>query len=163
MRYWFIITLFFFLMNSQAQELSISQIRELYLEASFDEDAAKKLFELTENSSIETEYLRYTYYAVSQMLQSKFSINPLDKLKAFKQGKEKLEKVINLYPEDIELRFLRFCVQDGTPQFLDYKSNMKEDSDLINKTISTSSEELQKFITPIFKSLNDGRTSYSSK
>ena len=74
-------------MNSQAQELSISQIRELYLEASFDEDAAKKLFELTENSSIETEYLRYTYYAVSQMLQSKFSINPLDKLKAFKQGK----------------------------------------------------------------------------
>jgi hypothetical protein len=97
------------------------------------------------------------------MLQSKFAINPFVKLKAFNDGKEQLEKVIKQYPQDIELRFLRFCVQDGTPAILDYKLNMKEDSQFIENKISKSSKELQTFITPIFKTLNDGRTSYSGR
>ena len=80
-----------------------------------------------------------------------------------KEGKEQLERVISHYPKDIELRFLRFCVQDGTPAILDYKLNMDEDSQFIKNNISTSSEELQQFIIPIFKILNDGRTSYTSR
>jgi len=161
MRLVFAVFLFFLSLNTHAQKVDISQLRELYTEASFEEDAAKQLFDLTKNSSLESDYLSFTYHAISQMLQSKYSANPLTKLSLFKDGKEKLEKVISLYPNNIELRFLRFCVQDGTPEFLGYKSNMNEDRDLINKHISTSSKELQTFIKPIFKILNDGRTSYS--
>ena len=71
--------------------------------------------------------------------------------------------MISQYPKDIELRFLRFCVQDGTPAILDYKLNMEEDSQFINNNIYTTSEELQQFIIPIFKTLNDGRTSYTGR
>ena len=71
--------------------------------------------------------------------------------------------MISQYPKDIELRFLRFCVQDGTPAILDYKLNMDEDSQFIKNNIFTSSEELQQFIMPIFKILNDGRKSYSGR
>lgn len=163
MRFWIIISLLFSVADSQAQELNLSELRELYIEASFEEDKANKLYELTKNSSIESDYKNFSYHAIAILLQSKFSINPIHKLKLFGEGKEQLEKVISQYHKDIELRFLRFCVQDGTPAILDYKLNMEEDSQFIKNKISTSSEELQQFIIPIFKTLNDGRTSYTGR
>lgn len=163
MRFWIIISLLLSLANIQAQELNLSELRELYIKASFEEDKANKLYELTKNSSIESDYKNFSYHAIAILLQSKFSINPIDKLKSFGEGKEQLEKVISQYPKDIELRFLRFCVQDGTPAILDYKLNMEEDSQFIKNNISTTSEELQQFIIPIFKTLNDGRTSYTGR
>ncbi|MBL6663122.1 MAG: hypothetical protein ISP71_03360 [Flavobacteriales bacterium] len=163
MKFWIIISLLYTLTNSLAQELNLSEVRELYIEASVEEDKANQLYELTKNSSIESDYKRLTYNAIAILLQSKFTINPIDKIKSFKEGKEQLEMVISQYPEDIELRFLRFCVQDGTPAILDYKLNMEEDSQFIKNNISTSSEELQQFIMPIFKTLNDGRTSYTGR
>ena len=163
MRFWIIISLLFSLANSQAQELNLSEVRTLYIDASFEEEKANKLYEVTKNSSIESDHKNFTYHAIAILLQSKFTINPFDKLKSFREGKEQLEKVISQYPEDIELRFLRFCVQDGTPAILDYKLNMEEDSRFIKNNISTTSEELQRFIMPIFKTLNDGRTSYTGR
>ena len=163
MRFWIIISLLLSLTNSLAQELNLSELRELYIEASFEEDKANELYELTKNSSIESGYKKFTYHAIAILLQSKFAVNPIDKLKSFGEGKEQLEKVISQYPKDIELRFLRFCVQDGTPAILDYKLNMEEDSQFINNNIYTTSEELQQFIIPIFKTLNDGRTSYTGR
>ena len=71
--------------------------------------------------------------------------------------------VIQEFPNDIELRFLRFCVQNDTPEIINYKKNIKQDSQLIKDNISKSSEELQQFILPIFKTLNNGRTSYTSR
>lgn len=163
MRFWIIISLLFSLTNCLAQELNLSELRELYIEASFEEDKANELYELTKSSSIESSYKKFTYHAIAILLKSKFAINPIDKLKSFGEGKEQLEKVISRYPKDIELRFLRFCVQDGTPAILDYKLNMEEDSQFINNNIYTTSEELQQFIIPIFKTLNDGRTSYTGR
>ena len=163
MRFWIITSLFFSIINSQAQELNLSEVRELYIEASFEENKANKLYKLTKYSSIESDYKNFTYHAIAILLQSKFTINPINKLKWFIKGKEQLEKVIGLYPNDIELRFLRFCVQDGTPAILDYKHNMKEDSLFILNNITINSDELQQFIMPIFEKFNDGRTSYTSR
>ena len=47
MRFWIIISLLFSLTNSLAQELNLSELRELYIEASFEEDKANELYELT--------------------------------------------------------------------------------------------------------------------
>lgn len=151
------------LTNCQSQEIDLAELRDLYIEASFERVKANKLYELTKNSSIESSYKKFTYHAIAILLQSKFSINPIYKHKSFREGKKLLEMVIGQYPEDIELRFLRFCVQDGAPAILDYKQGMKEDNKFIKNNISTSSEELQQFIMPIFKTLNDGRTSYTGR
>ena len=163
MRFWVIISLFLSVINTQAQELNLSEVRELYIEASFEENKANKLYKLTKNSSIKSDHKNFTYHAIAILLQSKFTFNPIHKIKWFIEGKEQLEKVISLYPNDIELRFLRFCVQDGTPAILDYKLNMEEDSQFILNNITINSDELQQFIMPIFKNLNDGRTSYTSR
>ena len=77
MRFWIIISLLFYLTNSLAQELNLSELRELYIEASFEEDKANELYELTKNSSIESGYKKFTYHAIAILLQSKFAINLL--------------------------------------------------------------------------------------
>ena len=146
-----------------AQEFSLYDARNLFVNASDNEEMANELYEMTKNSSIETNYKKYSYNAVAILLSSKYTINPFHKIKSFKKGKEKLEMVIHQFPNDIELRFLRFCVQNDTPKIINYKENMQEDSQLIKNNISKSSSELQQFILPIFKTLNDGRTSYSSR
>ena len=163
MKFWVIISLLLFLTISQAQEICIDDLRELYIEASFQVEKADKLYELTKNSSIESSYKKFTYHAIAILLRSKFSLNPIYKLKSFREGKERLEKVINQYPKDIELRFLRFCVQNDTPAILNYKLNIEEDNQFIDNKLSKSSDELQQFIIPIFKTLNDGRTSYTGR
>jgi len=163
MKFWIIISLLLALTNNQAKDISLSELRDLYIEASLEEDKANKLYELTKNSSIESCYKKFTYHVIAILLQCKFSANPIYKLESFGEGKEQLEKVISQYPKDIELRFLRLCIQDGTPAILDYKLNMYEDSQFIKNNISTSSEDLQQFIMPIFKTFNDGRTSYTGK
>ena len=38
---------------------------------------------------------------------------------------KKLDMVIQEFPNDIELRFLRFCVQNDTPKIINYKNNLK--------------------------------------
>ena len=54
-------------------------------------------------------------------------------------------------------------IEKGKTKLINYKKNMQEDSRLIKDNISKSSEKLQHFILPIFKTLNYGRTSYTSR
>ena len=163
MRLSVILFLFVFFNETQAQEFNLYEARDLFIEASKNKEMVNTLYEITKNSSIDINYKKYTYNALAILLQSKYAINPFYKIKSFKEGKEKLDRVIHRFPNDIELRFLRFCVQNDTPEFINYKKNMQEDSRLIKDNISKSSEKLQHFILPIFKTLNYGRTSYTSR
>ena len=54
-----------------------------------------------------------------------------EKLKVFKQGREKLEAAIERYPNNYEYRFLRLIIQENVPKIVKYKSNIKDDSMLI--------------------------------
>ena len=61
MRFWIIISLLLSLTISQAQELNLSELRELYIESSFQLDKANKLYELTKNNSIENNYKKFSF------------------------------------------------------------------------------------------------------
>ena len=163
MRLYIVFYILAFYTQSQAQEFSLFEARNLFIEATKNEEIANKLFELTKNSAIDINYKQHSYNAIAILLKSKYSANPFHKIKLFKKGKKKLDMVIHEFPNDIELRFLRFCVQNDTPEIINYKKNIKQDSQLINDNISKSCQELQQFILPIFKTLNNGRTSYTSR
>ena len=163
MKFWIIVSLLFSLIDCKAQHNKLAEIRDLYKLAIFEKVKAIELYEVTKNSNIERDHKKFTYNAIAILLKSKFIINPIHKLKSFLEGKELLEEVIKYYPKDIELRFLRFCVQKSAPSILDYKINIIEDSQFILDNISKNPEELQQFIMPIFEKLYDGRTSYTSR
>ena len=59
-------------------------------------------------------------------------------MKYFKKGKSILEEVIKDYPSNIELRYIRYCLQKKVPDFIGYHENKQEDLNLILKNIMHS-------------------------
>lgn len=159
MRFLIFIFIFAQLKLLNAQQTDVKQLRSVYALASTEEIQANKLFELTKSSTLENDYMGYAYHAVAQTLLAKYTLNPLIKFTYFKEGTNKLEQVISQNPNEVELRFLRYCIQKNIPDFLDYSSNIEQDSLHIVQRIINTDKELQSYILPIFKNINDGRTS----
>ena len=72
---------------------------------------------------------KIAYLGAGLMLKSKYS----RKLKYFKKGKNKLDDIINKYPNFVELRWIRYCIQTNTPKILNYKQHLSEDKAMIQK------------------------------
>jgi len=138
---------------SMAQNFDLNNIRQLYLQATDNRENCKQLLQLTMSDNADTNPLKYGYYAVAKILYSQFLFNPISKYSQFNQGKQMLEQVISLHPNNLELRFLRYCVQLNAPSFLNYKQNIMADKILINQHIWNESKDLQSFINPILQSL----------
>jgi len=134
----------------QASDFNFAVLRSLYVEASSSETECQKLFSLTQGSTLEDNVIAYSYHAVSKMLRSKFSLNPFIKFSEFNSGKDMLEEAISLYPNHLEIRFLRYCIQKNVPDFLNYNSHLDSDSLFIVSQLNSDNVELKSFINPIF-------------
>lgn len=113
-------------------------IRMLFSQSSASETANKKLIELTKTVTIDSSPVLYAYYAAATMSMANHVYWPGSKLSYFNDGKKKLEAVINKYKSNVEIRFIRYCVQNGAPFFLDYNSNLEEDKKFILANLNTT-------------------------
>lgn len=110
---------------------SLVEIRDLFAKASTDEAANTKLFELTNSYSLTTFPIYYAYNAGAEMTLANHVTWPGTKLEYFNAGKTRLEAAVAKYPKNVEIRYIRYCVQQGCPFFLDYASNLAEDKKFI--------------------------------
>lgn len=133
-------------LTAHAQVTPLSKIRELYIKAAREEAAAEELLLLTEQKKHrEAPFLGY--YAAAHMIMAKHTVNPIRKLNYFNQGKELFSKAIKAYPQNVELRFLRFVVQVKTPGFLNYDDDRESDKEvLLVQTPKLEDVELKKMI-----------------
>ena len=69
-----------------------------------------------------------------------------NKLNIFKEGHRKLEAVIKKDNMNAELRFLRLIIQENAPGILGYKSDLKQDSELIKKSFTDLPQVVQQAI-----------------
>ena len=76
------------------------------------------------------------YIGMSFMLKAKYAWLPNYKMEYFNKGKNFLESAISNDPNNIELKFMRFCTQNNTPSFLLYKNNLASDKWYIIKSFS---------------------------
>ena len=65
------------------------------------------------------------------MIQADLSYVPTEQLRLFNQGKEDLEKCIQLDPWNTEIRFIRLTLQCQSPWFLGYHDQIEEDTKII--------------------------------
>lgn len=72
---------------------------------------------------------------------------PAQKLSMFKQGHKLLEDVISKEPQNLEYRFLRLMIQENAPKILNYKGNIKADSQLIQGGFKSLDPSLKAVIT----------------
>lgn len=75
-----------------------------------------------------------------------------DKLKVFKEGREKLETAIRNDSEKVEYRFLRLMIQENAPKILGYKKNLEEDRKMVISSYKTLPAFLQQVIKDYSKS-----------
>jgi len=112
-----------FLTNAQ----DIIEIRKQYLESVEDESKCNALYNRLMIQKNNRNQIFLGYKGAVAILMAKFVGNPFTKLSYFKEGKAILENAIEKAPQEIELHFLRFGIQENLPAILRYNENMKED------------------------------------
>jgi len=105
-------------------------VRNQYYLASENKNEAL-VFEKLVGKFDNTNLTIFGYKGMAFMLKAKYAWNPQNKLEYFNKGKLILEAAIVKAPKNIELLFMRFCIQSNAPAFLFYRSNIKEDKSAI--------------------------------
>ncbi len=67
-----------------------------------------------------------------------------EKLKVFKKGHEIFENELAAHPENVELRFIRLCIQENAPKILKYKDEIEEDKAYVVKGFASLPGDVRK-------------------
>lgn len=126
-----------------AQKSKINQIRHVYKNAGQIEEKNEELIKLSkgcENNIITG------YYASGLAIRAKYLYNPFSKLDHFKRGTKLLDKTIAKDKMNIELLFMRFCIQTVSPIFLGYDKEIQGDIILIVKHFMTIDPDVRPLV-----------------
>ena len=91
------------------------------------------------------------YKTAAKLMMIEYDYNPLTKLKSFTKHTKTLDYIVINNINNIEIRFLRFCIQKQTPRFLGYNDNLESDYKFIVQNIDIQSKELQEYINSVLK------------
>jgi len=115
-----------------AQDLTLEEVRKKYPLATKDEIVCGELYASLNGKADGTDLIS-GYTGGVTMLMAKYCSNPFTKLEYFKDGKKLLEDAISHNKNNIELRFLRFAIQENLPSMLNYDDNLEEDKSYMMK------------------------------
>lgn len=113
----------------------LNLIRKYYQEATSDLEELEDLWDLVKEYQLADSPLFYAYKAATRALQAKDSWVPHTKWAYIKEAMQMFKEAINLAPNQVEIRFLRFTVQHNTPELLDLSENIEEDLLHIQKNL----------------------------
>ena len=130
-----ILLLAFLPIYSFAQLVTIEQSR-LVFEQVKDNDKIGTAYLKSVKSDGNLDPIIQGYKGAIMMVMAKHFYNPYNKWKYFVEGKKQLEQSISSLPNNIELIYLRFCIQSNAPSFLGYHSNMASDRQFLKKQIT---------------------------
>jgi 15-cis-phytoene synthase len=112
---------------------NLTKLRKAFQYSNESKQSAKDYIELSESlyEQDSSNKIYQGYKASAQMVNAKYGINPLRKLREFNNGKSGLETIIEENNDNLELRYIRYATQYYAPFFLNYNANLKEDRDFI--------------------------------
>ncbi|SKB34075.1 hypothetical protein [Daejeonella lutea] len=141
--------------NLLAKDPSTSTVRLKFHKSTSSEKVCKDLIKELHPYNEKNNPLLLGYKGGANMLMAKYVINPFSKLSYFKKGKGMLEKAIQADNKNVELRFLRYTIQNNVPSFLGYNDHMTADKSFLTQSISNVRDpELKKIITSYLKQNN---------
>ena len=146
---------FFFMIICNAQTNNLNQIRKSYLKSDKSEENIHKLIVKCEEYKSKKNSTIYAYRTVADLMLLKYEYNPLYKIKLFTDYSVKLDSIVTNNVNNIEIRFLRYCVQKQTPRLLGYNDKLELDYQFILQNIDIQTKELQEYIRSTIKSLQD--------
>ena len=130
-----------------AKTPAASELRGLYYKAYGNRENAQKFYDLMEANKNDNCPIAVCYRAMSNMLLSDISYNPCSKLSYFNRGRELLENAARADPGNIEIIFLRFCIQTNVPWILHYNKDLSADKiTLLRRWNEITDEDLKRKI-----------------
>lgn len=91
------------------------------------------IFESACKTYSQTDPLAKAYYATALALRARASISPPNKLSLANQAESLLNAAATAQPQNLEIRFLRYTFEYGTPSMLNMKKNMTQDKPMAIK------------------------------
>lgn len=161
MRKGFYIVLFHLMATTTAlfgQKITLTEIRKDFKVGHKEEETCKRHLESLEKYA--DDPVERGYEAAYHMFMAKHTGNPLKKMGYFRNGKKMLEKEIADNPNEIELRYIRLCIQYYIPSYLGYRGNIEEDKEfLVHNLYRLEDEEAKQLIYTYL----EGAKMYSAK
>ncbi len=146
MKYFFVV-FFLFCSSIMAQTPNIKDVRLMLHQATNSEETCTKLINILIPYNEANNPLLFGYRGGATMIMAKHAFNPFSKLSHFKKGKNLLESAIKADNSNIELRFLRYTIQNSVPYFLNYSAEKKSDKQFLNNSLpDLKDSELKKII-----------------
>ena len=92
------------------------------------------------------------YRGAAEMMEAKYTINPINKLSAFGKGKQLIENGIAADTNNVESRFIRYSIQRNLPGVLNYRDKLWNDSLMMAQRLDTlKDQDLKKRIINFMK------------
>jgi len=130
------------------QTFELSKIRNLYCNAPKEKQDAIQLNQLMLQVDSGTAIpVLVCYKGANEMIQAKYTLNPISKLEKFNRGKDLIKKAFSRDTLNLEMHFIRYSVQSNLPAFLGYRDELEEDKRvLLNNTKDSKDLELKEMI-----------------
>ena len=131
MKFICLLIFYFMFQASNHTQSELVEIRNKYYAAIEKEKDAKDFLDFMNSKNTSNDPLMLCYKGVATVLQANYYFNPYSKYKFFVDGKELIEKSVKQNSSNIEIRFMRFCIQYNTPKFLGYSNSLEVDKKFI--------------------------------
>ena len=122
----FLLPFIFAFSSMHIYSTDIFALRKNYFEATENETLADSLAVALKNMPDKSPIFT-AYWAACEGLRAKFVFSPYKKIQYINQAQKIFTTAIQLEPQNIEIRFLRFSMQHNIPSFLGQSKNLEED------------------------------------
>ena len=120
-----LLSCFLVLANTTTEETDLTLARLYFERVGTQESAVSNLKILTEAKQAKPIYK--AYLGAAYCAEAKYRWNPYAKLERVKTGMGLLNQAVTLESSNIEIRFLRFCIEEHLPGALPYKEHIATD------------------------------------
>lgn len=126
---------------------NLTEIREKYPLASAEKEVAQQMHAALSDVTKEDHSVLVAYKGGIATLMAKHAKGVKDKKAFFQEGVAFLEHAVSEDPTNIEIRCIRLGVQENSPKFLKYKSDIENDKQFILEHFSAEpSNEIKDFV-----------------
>ena len=115
--------------------------RNYFYKACNDKSSIRQFVVVTERYKQATSPILLCYQGAAEILKARILINPYSKLSSFKKGKGMIDWACARDPTNIEIHYVRFCIQTNAPLFLKYNGEIVTDKTFILKRWNKLSDE----------------------
>ena len=115
---------------------SIELARKEFKKAAFNDKVNNEVYQVLVSSKVQ-DPLTQAYVAYFTALKARHVTSPYEKITYVRSFDKAIKKAVALAPDNFEIRFLRFSVQDKLPSYLGFSKELVVDKKIILQQIQS--------------------------